>query len=42
MPTYLTLFSFTQLGIEKIKESPARVGAAKQIIHQMGGQVLSL
>lgn len=41
MPNYLILFSFTQLGIEKIRESPARVEAAKQTIRQMGGEVLA-
>jgi len=39
MPTYLMLFSFTQQGIEKIKESPARVEAAKETIRRMGGEV---
>ena len=28
MGTYLILFSFTQQGIEKIKDSPARVNGA--------------
>jgi len=41
MRTYLVLFSFTQLGIEKIKECPTRVEAAKQMIRQMGGEVLA-
>jgi len=36
---YLMLFSYTQQGIEKIKESPARVEAAKRTIRQMGGEV---
>ncbi len=39
MATYLMLFSFTQQGIEKIKESPARVEAAKRTIRQLGGEV---
>lgn len=39
MATYLMLFSFTQQGIEDIKESPARVEAAKKIVSQMGGEV---
>jgi uncharacterized protein with GYD domain len=39
MGTYLMLFSFTQRGIEKIKDSPARVEAAKKTIRQMGGEV---
>jgi uncharacterized protein with GYD domain len=38
MATYLMLFSFTQQGIEKIKESPARVEAAKKTIRQIGGE----
>jgi uncharacterized protein with GYD domain len=33
------LFSFTQQGIEKIKDSPPRVEAAKKIIRQAGGEV---
>ena len=39
MATYLMLFSFTQQGIEKIKQLPARGEAAKKIIRQMGGEV---
>ena len=39
MGTYLMLFSFTQQGIQKIKEGPARVEAAKNTIRQMGGEV---
>ena len=36
MPTYIQLLSFTQQGIEKIKESPARLDAAKQAYKAMG------
>jgi len=39
MATYLVLFTFTQQGIEKIKDVPARVRAAKDAIHRMGGEV---
>ena len=39
MATYLMLFSFTQQGIEKIKQLPARGEAAKKLIRQMGGEV---
>lgn len=39
MPTYLMLFSYTRQGIEKIKDSPARVEDAKQAIARMGGEV---
>ena len=39
MATYLIQFSFTQKGLEQIKESPARVAAAKETIRTMGGEV---
>ncbi len=39
MATYLILFSYTQEGIEKVKESPGRVQAAKETIHRLGGDV---
>lgn len=41
MPTYLMLFSFTQQGIEKIKQLSARGEAAKKTISHMGGEVQS-
>ena len=41
MPTYLMLFSFTQQGIERIKQLSARGEAAKKMISQMGGEVQS-
>lgn len=37
MPAYLILFSFTPQGIHNIKESPARVEAAKRTVEAMGG-----
>lgn len=39
MAAYLMLFSFTQKGMEKIKESPERVEAAKLVIRNRGGEV---
>jgi uncharacterized protein with GYD domain len=39
MPTYITLTSYTQKGIENIKESPARLDAVKQAARRMGGEV---
>src|SRR5919202_245172 len=39
MPTYITLFRWTQLGIENVKESPTRLDAARQLFQQMGGEV---
>ncbi len=37
MPAYLILFSFTPQGIHKIKESPARIEAARRTVEAMGG-----
>ena len=39
MPTYITLYNWTQKGIENVKESPARLDAAKQAVEAMGGRV---
>ena len=39
MATYITLLRFTQQGIENIKESPARVEAARKTYEQMGARV---
>ena len=39
MNTYITLLNFTQQGIEKIKESPARLDRAKVAIKAAGGEL---
>ena len=39
MSKYIILFRFTQKGIEQIKESPARVEAAKQLFREMKAKV---
>ena len=39
MATHIIFFGFTQKGIEKIKESPARVKDAKQIVQSLGGKI---
>ena len=39
MATYLIQFGFTQKGMENIRESPARVEAAKETVHKLGGEV---
>ena len=39
MATFLIQFGFTQKGMEKIKDSPARVDAAKQVVRKHGGEV---
>jgi len=39
MGTYIMLFGFTQQGIMNVKESPARVEAAKKTCQAMGARV---
>ncbi len=39
MASYLSLFGFTEQGIRNIKESPARVEAARQTVRSLGGEV---
>jgi len=39
MPQYVTLFKYTQQGIAKIKESPARLDAARKAAEKMGGKI---
>jgi uncharacterized protein with GYD domain len=39
MPTYISLISFTQKGVENIKESPARLDAAKEAFRAMGAEL---
>ncbi len=39
MPTYISLLRFTQQGVEKIKESPARLQKAKSAIKAAGGEL---
>jgi uncharacterized protein with GYD domain len=37
MPTYITLFRWTQKGIEKVKDSPSRLEKVKKAIKGAGG-----
>jgi len=39
MPTYITLVRYTQQGIEKIKESPARLDNAKEAFKAAGAEL---
>ena len=39
MPTYITLFRYTEQGIKNIKESPNRIDAGRQAIQAAGGQL---
>jgi len=41
MPTYVSLIRYTQKGVENMKESPARLDAAKELFKQMGGELKS-
>jgi uncharacterized protein with GYD domain len=39
MPTYITLFQWTQKGIENVKDSPKRLDKAKEAIKAAGGKM---
>lgn len=39
MPSYITLVRYTQQGIANIKESPARLDAAKKAAKAAGGKI---
>ena len=39
MPTYITLFQWTQKGIENVKDSPKRLDKAKEVIKAAGGKM---
>ena len=39
MPTYIVLLNYTQQGVQKIKESPARLDAAKKAFKAMGAEM---
>ena len=41
MPQYVTLVRYTQQGMSTIKESPARLYAAKKAAEEVGGKVLA-
>jgi len=40
MPHYIALYRYTQKGIEHIKESPARLDAAKKAMEAAGGKLI--
>ncbi len=42
MPTYVTLYKFTDQGVKAVKESPARAEAATKALEAMGGKMLGL
>jgi len=39
MATYITLIRWTEKGIEKVKESPTRLDAAKKAFRSMGAEL---
>jgi len=39
MPMYVTMLKYTQQGIAKVKESPARLDAARKAAENMGGKL---
>ena len=39
MPTFITLASWTQEGVKNVKESPARLDAAKKAFQAYGGEL---
>jgi uncharacterized protein with GYD domain len=39
MPTYITLLNWTQKGAENVKQSPARLDAAKKAFEAAGGRM---
>jgi uncharacterized protein with GYD domain len=39
MPTYISLMRFTDQGVRNIKESPARLDAAKKAFQAAGGEL---
>jgi uncharacterized protein with GYD domain len=41
MPTYLSLLSWTQDGVKKVKESPSRLEAGKKAFQAAGAKIIS-
>jgi uncharacterized protein with GYD domain len=42
MPTYVTLFKWTEQGVRDVKNAPARFEASKKLTESMGGKILGL
>jgi uncharacterized protein with GYD domain len=42
MPTYVTLFKWTEQGLKTIKNAPGRFEASKKLVESTGGKVLGL
>jgi uncharacterized protein with GYD domain len=42
MPTYVTLYKWTEQGIKNVKDSPARVEASIKMAEKAGGKVIGV
>ena len=42
MPTYITLYSWTEQGVKNLKEAPARIKASIKSAEAAGGKVLGV
>ena len=42
MPTYITLYKWTEQGIKNVKESPARIKASVKNVEAAGGKLLGI
>lgn len=42
MATYITLYRYTQQGVQSIKESPSRVEAAREAYRSVGGDLKAI
>jgi uncharacterized protein with GYD domain len=42
MPTYITLYNWTEQGIKNVREAPARIKAACKSVEASGGKVLGV
>ena len=42
MPTYVTLFKWSEHGVEDVKNTPGRFQASKKLTESMGGKILGL
>ena len=41
MPLYFTLINYTDQGIKNVKDTPARIAAARQAVEGAGGKLIS-
>jgi len=42
MPSYILLARFTQKGVERIEDGPARIEAARKTLESLGGKLQSI